>query len=334
MTLRLLRSIGWPELASLALFALALGAPAVSTNLLFYSIVNQALIGAGAALSVYVMLRMDLLTFATPAFMALGGYGAALLSLHGVTSVLVLLPASFLIPAVIALPLGALVLRLRGTYFVLVTFILSQILQLLLFNTPSVTGGANGLAGIPPSTLFGFAFEENGAVLLLSAVIALAGAVVTVAVTRAFAPHFASIEENEVLAASLGLPVRRYKALGFGVAAGLAGLAGYSVVNMLVTAQPTSFSAISSVDYIAYVVVGGKALMPGPVLGSALLVTATNLFGAQGQLAEGLYGLLIIGVVLGAKGGLVGAAAAGLRRLRRGRAQAPRAELAPGATAP
>ncbi len=280
-----------------------------------YSVSNQALIAVIAAFSVYLMLRMNLLTFAVPAFMALGGYAVALAALAGVTDVFALTVLSFVVPAVVALPLGALVLRLRGVYFVLVTFVLTEILQLVLFETPRLTGGANGLAGIPATTVFGVALGDNRSVLLLATVLTLVSAGITAAVTRRFRQHFAAIEENEILAQSLGLVVWRYKALGFAVAAGLAGLAGFSLVNMLLTAHPTSFSGGAAVNYIAYTIVGGRTSILGPMVGSALLVWASNFFGGQGEYSQGLFGVLIIVVVLVAKGGIVGTVGSLLRRL-------------------
>ena len=70
------------------------------------------------------MLRMDLMTFAVPAFMAMGAYSAAIAGLRcGITDTILLAALSFAVPALVALPLGAMVLRLRGVYFVLVTFL-------------------------------------------------------------------------------------------------------------------------------------------------------------------------------------------------------------------
>ena len=312
---RLAEVVGGAEIASLVLLALALAVPFVTADPLVYSISNQALIAVIAAFSVYLMLRMNLLTFAVPAFMALGGYAVAMAALKGVTNVFALTALSFVVPAVVALPLGALVLRLRGVYFVLVTFVLTEILQLVIFETPGLTGGANGLAGIPATTVFGVGLVDNRAVLLLATALTFVSAVITTAVTRRFRPHFAAIEENEVLAQSLGLVVWRYKALGFMVAAGLAGLAGFSLVNMLLTAHPTSFSGGAAVNYIAYTIVGGRTSILGPIVGSVLLVWASNVFGGQGEYSQGLFGILIMLVVLVAKGGMVGATATLVRRV-------------------
>lgn len=298
------------EIAAIAVLLTCVAIPFVTENPLVYSVANQIFIAITAAFSVYLMLRMDLLTFAVPVFMAIGGYTVAIAGLKGgVTDTFLLTALSFFVPALIALPLGILVLRLKGVYFVLVTFVLTEITQLVLFETPGLTGGSNGLVGMPATSLFGLQLADNRAVLLLAIAIAAVAAIITAIVTSYYRQNFAAIEENETLAQSLGLVVWRYKVLGFVVAAGLAGMAGFSLVNMLLTAHPTSFSSSSSVNYIAYTIVGGRVSMLGPVVGSVLLVWMSNLFSNQGQYSQGLFGLLIIVVVLAARGGIVGTVA-------------------------
>ena len=299
------RNVG--EIATIAVLLISLCIPFVTEDPFVYSVANQIFIAITGAFSVYLMLKMDLLTFAVPVFMAIGGYTVAIAGLKGgMTDTFLLTGLSFVVPALIALPLGVLVLRLKGVYFVLVTFVLTEITQLVLFETPDLTGGSNGLVGMPATTLFGLTLADNRAVLLLAIAVAVLAAVVTAVVTSYHRQNFAAIEENEILAQSLGLVVWRYKVLGFVVAAGLAGMAGFSLVNMLLTAHPTSFTSASSVNYIAYTIVGGRVSMFGPVVGSALLVGMSNLFSNQGQYSQGLYGLLIIIVILVARGGIVG----------------------------
>jgi branched-chain amino acid transport system permease protein len=308
--------------------------PFVTTNQYYYSLANQVLIGLVAALSVYIMLRMDLLSFAVPAFMAMGGYAAALAAKSGTTNLLLILALSFAVPALVALPLGALVLRLKGVYFVLVTFVFNEILQLLLFETPTLTGGSNGIAGVPAVTLMGQVLGTNRMVVIVTLVVAVLAALITLAVTHRFRPEFASIEENETLAQSLGLVVWRYRTIGFMVAAGIAGLAGFALVNMLLTAHPSSFSSFSSVNYIAYAIIGGRSTMLGPVLGSGLLVWMSNTFSSQGQYSAGLFGLLLIAVVTIAPGGLVGTGLQVARAMRQRLARRRSALAVPGADAP
>jgi branched-chain amino acid transport system permease protein len=307
------RLLGGAELAALLVMAGCFAVPMLTRSVLVYSVLNQVLVGVIAAQSVWIMLRMNLLSFATPAFMAIGGYTVAIAGKYEISDAFLMTVAAFVLPALVAVPLGALVLRLRGTYFVLVTFVLSQIMQLLLFESESLTGGSNGIAGVPAVTLLGVDMMTNRQVLLFACGLAFVATLITALLTGWFRQHFAAIEENELLAESLGLVVWRYKAVGFVVAAGVAGLAGYSLVNMLLTAHPSSFDSVTAVDFIAYTIIGGRGSILGPIVGTSLLVYATNLFGTHGQYAQGLYGVLILIVVLAARGGIVGTVAALLR---------------------
>lgn len=318
------------EMLAIAVVAAALCVPYVTSDPFVYSVTNQVAVAIPAALSVYLMLRMDLLTFAVPAFMAVGAYAVAIAGLRfGLTDSVLLMSISFVVPGLVALPLGALVLRLRGVYFVLVTFLLTEITQLVLFETPGLTGGSNGLVGMAPTTLFGMMLADNQSVLALAIGVALVALVITAVATGIHRQQYAAIEENELLAQSLGLVVWRYKVLGFVLAAGLAGMAGFSLVNMLLTAHPSSFTSAAAVNSIAYTVVGGRTALLGPIVGSALLVWLANLFSAQGQLSQGLFGLLLIVVVLAARRGLVGTIAGLLRATVRGRSPAPTLAASP-----
>jgi branched-chain amino acid transport system permease protein len=325
----ILQRVGAGEAACLALLAASFVVPSLTDNPLAFSIGIQLLIGVMGAFSVYIMLRMNLLSFAVPAFMAIGGYTMAIAARSGITETLVLALMSFSVPALLALPLGALVLRLRGVYFVLVTYILTEIVQLVLFETPKFTGGSNGLTGMPPTTLFGVELGDNRAIFYVSAGLGLLAGVITVALTRSCRQHFSAIAQNEVLAQSLGLVVWHYKALGFAVAAGVAGLAGFALVNMLLTAHPTSFGPGASVTYIAYVIVGGSTAILGPLVGTLLLVSASNYFSISGEYSPGLFGLLIVLSVLLAKDGIAGRIGRLVSTPLRRKAQVPAASPQP-----
>ncbi len=291
---------------SLLIIAASLCVPLFSTNLLAYSVVNQIMVVIPAALSVFLMLRMDLLSFAVPAFMCLGGYAAAICAMNVSTNVFVLIATSFIVPMLVAIPLGAMILKLRGVYFVLVTYVMTEILQLMLLEFSGLTGGTNGLTDLPASTIFGVGIINNKSILIVAILTALLAALVTMFAISKYHKQFDAIRENELLARSLGLVVWHYKAIGFALAAGLAGLSGYSVVNMLLTAHPSSFTSISGVNYIAYAYIGGQAVMLGSIIGSTLLVWATNYFSIGGEYSPGMFGLLIIVVVLLSRGGIYG----------------------------
>jgi len=297
---------GSGEFAAVACLALALAVPWLSTSTLIFSLTNQIVIASVAAMSVYIMLRMDLLSFALPAFMAIGGYTAAVLAKSGTTDLVVLLAASFTVPALLAVPMGSLLLRLKGTYFVLVTFAFNEVLQLTLFEFPSLTGGANGIAGIPPVTWLGGALGSVQQVLFITGVVGIIAAIVTAEVTSRYRREFAAICDNENLASSLGLSTRKYKTIGLTASAGVAGLAGFALVNMLLTAHPSSFTTMNGFSYIVFAIVGGKGTMLGPLLGAAVLTVATQLFSSRGEYSPALYGALVMGVVMLARNGIAG----------------------------
>ena len=115
-----------------------------------------------------------------------------------------------------------------------------------------------------------------------------------------------SIEENETLAESLGLAPWKYRTIGFVASAGVSGLAGFALVNMLSTAHPSSFASWSVNNYIAYVFIGGRGTLLGVVVGSLLLIVMTNLFSSYGHLSAGMFGVLLIVVMMVAPGGIVG----------------------------
>ncbi|WP_230944403.1 branched-chain amino acid ABC transporter permease [Burkholderia territorii] len=309
-----------------------LAIPFGTVDPLFFSITHQIVIGIVAALAVYIMLRLGLLAFTVPAFMAVGGYAAAMVAKSGNTNLVLLMATAFVVPAIFALPLGALVLRLRGTYFIFITYIFNEILQLILFETPTLTGGSDGITSVPAPSLLGATLGSPAQLVLVTVVVGIAASLVTFAVTHRFRPEFSSIEENETLAQSLGVTVQLYRTIGFIVSAGVSGLAGFALVDQLSTANPSSFASFSAINYIAYAFIGGRRTMLGTVIGSVLLVSMSNAFSSQAQYSSALFGVLLIVVVMIAPGGLVGACQSILStlklRLHRGIGEAAKGEEA------
>src|SRR5690242_103766 len=93
------------DISALVLLLPLLAVPFVTSNPFDLSLVHQIVIGLVAALGVYIMLRMDLLAFTVPAFMAVGGYAAAMLAKWGgMTNLLALMATAFVVPALVAVP--------------------------------------------------------------------------------------------------------------------------------------------------------------------------------------------------------------------------------------
>ena len=100
------RLLEWAEITALTVAALAFAIPLMTKSLLVYSVLNQARVGVIAAESVWIMPRTNLLSFATPAFMAIGGYTAAILGKYEITDAFLMTALAFLLPALAAVPLG------------------------------------------------------------------------------------------------------------------------------------------------------------------------------------------------------------------------------------
>ena len=282
--------------------------PLVTKSPLLNSLTYQSAIGVSAAMAVYIMLRMGLLSFTVPAFMAIGGYAGAMLAKAGTTDIFALMAISFVVPALASFPLGALVLRLKGVYFIFITFIFNEILQLIIFETPTLTGGSDGISAVPPASLFGKEMFTPSSQVLVTLGVCMVASLIALLVTQKFRPEFTSIEENETLAESLGVAVWKYRTIGFAASAGVSGLAGLALVNMLSTAHPSSFASWSVNSYIAYVFVGGRSTILGVVVGSTLLVVMTNIFSSYAHLSAGMFGVLLLAVMMLAPSGLVGTA--------------------------
>lgn len=324
------RPVGTPA-AVLVFVLLATVAPATVTSLQWLSMLPILIYGALGGLHVYLMLRVNRLSFASTGFMAIGGYTMALVAMHVTANIALIAIAAFVVPAVVGALLGLLVLRLRGTYFVLVSFVFAQIVVLVVMNNNSVLGGNSGLSGVPVLSLFGIQFGDGAALLVGSAALAALGAVAVAVVTIRYRRQLSAIEQHESLALSLGLRVPLFTTMCLAVSAGTAGLGGAILVNTIGNAQPNSFDPLLAVNHVAYAVVGGGMSMLGVLVGSFVLGWFSQILATHSEYADVVYGAVLILVVLYARGGLAGI---GLSIMRRwGPAPSTRPSVAPAPSA-
>jgi branched-chain amino acid transport system permease protein len=139
--------------------ALAVLLPWLAPNQFYVHLATIGCINLMLVLGLAIIARAGQLSMGHGGFALIGGYVSALLSMNGWPGVLSLFVAA-LVAAVVAAGLGWIILRLRGVYFVLVAFAFSQILVLLALDMSTITGGANGLVGIPPISIFGHVLHQ------------------------------------------------------------------------------------------------------------------------------------------------------------------------------
>ena len=260
----------------------------------------QMLIGALLGVSVYLPLAAGQLSLATPAFYAVGGTLAALLSTSWpalgagadgsvpLSSFLLELLLGGLLAGVLALLVGRLVLRLQGIYLAIATIALVEIVRVAILNLP-FTGGAVGIFGIPQP------FAEAGGYLLPAlALLALAGWVCQRLEAMPLGRAMAAVRDDELAAACMGIDTTRVKLTAFVLSAVLAGSTGALAAHFLNTWNARQGTVDASITTLAFVILGGSRTWLGPVVGGLLLTALPELLRPVGDVRLVLFGLVIL----------------------------------------
>lgn len=215
------------------------------------------------------------LSLAQGALFGLGAYLAALVALSagGGFWATLSLPAAMIAPALLAAIVGAVVLRLETHYFALATLALAQLIHLGAVNWESVSGGANGLSGIPPLVLLGVDVARGWPMLLVTWGLVALIAFDTAwrrAGLRGAAQDLA--RDHPLAAASVGIDVARLRYVEFVAGAALAGLAGGLQAHVVGVVSPEGADIAVMIGCLTAVVVGGRTRASGAILGAILLV--------------------------------------------------------------
>ena len=177
----------------------------------------------------------------------------------------------------------------------LVTFAFGQILTLVAVDMQGVTGGANGLVGVPALSIFGLTFATRASFFYVA--LAFAAAVFAFAWRLFDAPagrNFLCIEENVQLAESTGIDTRRTQVLAFVIGSAIAGMAGALMTHYIRYISPDNFTFWNSVAYITMMVVGGRWAVVGPAVGSLIITPLPELLRTTGGLQHVIYGSILI----------------------------------------
>jgi branched-chain amino acid transport system permease protein len=197
--------------------------------------------------------------------------------------------------AAIAAALGWIILRLRGVYFVLVAFAFSQIAVLLALDMSSVTGGANGLVGVPPVSIFGYVLRTKPQFYPFALVCALTTLLLTWLLYRSpLGTMMAATAENQRLTESSGIDTHRVQVIAFTIGSGIAGFAGALSTHYLRFISPDSYTFWESVSYLTMLVVGGRDGVLGPVVGVLVLTPLPELLRSTEGLQHIIYGAVLV----------------------------------------
>jgi branched-chain amino acid transport system permease protein len=210
------------------------------------------------------------------AFLGLGSYAAGLTAIHLTDSALVGLVVAMVAGATFGVVTGALAVRTRGIYFLMLTLAFGELLASLSVTWVGLTGGTNGLAGIPAPRLPGFADDflrqPTNRYFYVLAVVAVGFGLLHVVATSPFGRSLVGIRENEARMRSLGYPVDRFKLAAFVFAGMIAALAGATAVQFSRFVSPEALSFKASVFLLLMPLLGGAGRLWGAAVGALLVV--------------------------------------------------------------
>jgi branched-chain amino acid transport system permease protein len=237
------------------------------------TVTNGALIYFVACLGVSIILGMGgLVSFSSVAFMGIGAYASTNFALKlGFNSIVAILSA-VVFTAVAALLIGLILLRLKGTFFTFGTVALTLIMSSVFVNFREVTGGPDGIAGIPA---FGIgSLSANGPadnfMVLISVSIVCTLIVIRLRKTN-LGRALSSVRDNEIAAQVMGINVYRTKVIAFILEATFSALAGALMVHNNRFVSSSVFVLDQSCTFLIMVMLGGVRSAPGVFLGAILI---------------------------------------------------------------
>ena len=268
--------------------------PWFAPNQFYIHLATVGCINLMLVLGLAIIARAGQLSMGHGGFALVGGYVSALLSMKGWPPLLTLFIAG-LVAAAIAAALGWIILRLRGVYFVLVAFAFSQIAVLLALDMSSVTGGANGLVGVPPISIFGYVLRAKPQFYPFALACALTTLLLTWVLYRTpLGTMMAATAENQRLTESSGIDTHRVQVIAFTIGSGIAGFAGALSTHYLRFISPDSYTFWESVSYLTMLVVGGRDGVLGPVVGVLVLTPLPELLRSTEGLQHIIYGTVLV----------------------------------------
>jgi branched-chain amino acid transport system permease protein len=215
-----------------------------------------------------------LLSVAQAAFYGIGAYTSALLAIHYKFPFLINIVIGMAVAAVCSILVSLPSLRLHDDYFVIATFGFQMILFSIFNNWRDVTGGPNGIPGIPRPSMWGWTMYSNTGFSGLTIIIAAFACIVVWRITISpFGRVLHAIREDEVFAQALGKNTLRFKITAFAVSAALAASAGGLYAHFITYIDSTSFTVNESIFIISIVIIGGAGSIWGAIIGTILLIS-------------------------------------------------------------
>jgi len=234
-------------------------------------------------------------SFGHAAFLSIGAYSSALMSIHLGTPFILNMLVGGLLAALCAILLGIPSFRLTGDYLGITTLGFGEIVRVLFINM-KITGGAGGLGGIP---------RETNVVLVYVIVVIAVWGLYRIQNSR-FGRALLAIREDEIAAETMGINPLAYKIKSFAIGTFLAGVSGALFAHMMQYLNPADFGFAKSFDLLNFVVLGGLGSIPGTILGTTVLSLAPEFLRFVREYRMLIYGALMVIMMIFRPYGLLG----------------------------
>jgi branched-chain amino acid transport system permease protein len=272
--------------------------PAIASEIWIF-----AIFGLGTNL---LMGYTGLLSFGQATFFGSAAYVAGWLLKHQGINVFAALGAGVGVGAVSAALVGYLCVQRSGIYFIMLTFALNQLFYFIAYQWTSVTGGEDGMPGIPRPVLLGIDFANPVAYYVFVSVLFLLSLWAMKRIVESpLGKILVAIRENEVRAEAVGFNVPRFKLLAFVIGGAFSGLAGvlYAMLFGIVPLEAISFVASGNVVFAT--LIGGSGSLYGPVIGAFVFIWLSESVSLVWDRWPLLLGVAFVFVVLFFRGGVV-----------------------------
>ncbi len=281
----------------------------------YYTLTSVALLSIASA-GVWLTFYIGRINIGQGAYALAGGYVSAILITKYDVSFWLTVPLAGLFCAVLSVFIGLPILRLRGVYFAMVTLVLTEVARLTALALP-ITNGAKGIASIPlPSavTVGGITlipdFAELANVKLAFYYVAVVLMIACYAglyrlVNSRLGHLCRSLQQNEELAASIGVNVTYLRIVAYAISSFLGGIGGAIFISISQSVYPSSFQVADSINFMLNCFLGGLGYVFGPMLGTLVLYFGWDLLFEAGRFQLLIYASLLIFLMVALPNGLL-----------------------------
>lgn len=271
------------------------------------SLITRAMIFGIAALSLDLILGYGaLISFGHAAFLGLGGYAAAILMFHGTNEALIAYPAAVAAGALFALVTGAISLKTRGVYFIMITLAFGQ-MAFFTATSLSAYGGDDGLRMAQRNVVAGARILQNDTsfYFVVLGLLAACYLMLRTLVGSRFGRVLRGAKENERRMRALGFDPFRYRLTAYVISGAICALAGALFANLGLFVAPAYMTWPRSGELIAMVVLGGTGSLHGAIIGAIGIILVEEWLAELTQHWKVIFGPLVVLVAIFARGGII-----------------------------